>query len=193
MNDETRKFLEDERFESLFESLYATHKPVGTDIPAQTFQAIGKIIVTFQRLEMIIRDFIAILANMADDQNLVNILTVKSSFSNLLATLSALATEKGFHRVDDLNCVLKKADKAEDIRNQITHSVWSSGPRFKTCIGRKGLVHQSEMYEEGELERISIQIRKIGTSMEALYFDYIMKQHKEGKTPSGVRFIGPNT
>jgi len=190
MKEETRQFLEDDKFNRLYDALYEMHKPKKANLKRDNLQAIGKIIVSFQRMEMTICQFIGILANFADDQSLVNIFTAKLSFRNLLSVLHALAVAKDFHRLDDLSTLLRKADKAEDIRNQIVHSVWSTGPRFKTNIsGKKGVIHQSEIYEDGELEQIAGQIRKIDTAIEALCFDYIDWCHKNGNTPKGVRYI----
>jgi hypothetical protein len=190
MNEETRQFVEDDEFETLFNQLSRTHKPQKAQLDPKELQSIGLIIAKFQRLEMTIRHFIGILANIANDQTLVNIFTVKSSFKNLLSILSALAVEKRFHRIDDLNKLLQKAYKAEDVRNQIVHSVWTSGPRFKTTISKKkGVVHKSEPYSKGDLQRISDTIDKLDTSIEALCFDYIDDCHHKDKDLKGVRKI----
>jgi hypothetical protein len=51
MNQSTRDFLDDSKFECLFTALYETHKPQKPSLKPETLQAIGEIIVTFQRLE----------------------------------------------------------------------------------------------------------------------------------------------
>ncbi len=186
MNKETREFLEDGDFATLYEVLYETHKPDKARLKPENLQSIGKIIVCFERLESTIRHFIGILANIPGGQKIDDIFTAKSSFENLVLILRALAVERNFYRSDDLSKALQMTKKAEEIRNQVVHSVWTSGPRFKEKLDHKnGLVYQTEMYEEGELERIAVQISKIDTSIEALSFDYIAWCKKHGIALNG--------
>jgi len=188
MNDDTRHFLDDNEFESLFAALHKTHKPT---LKPENLQAIGKIIVSFQRLEMTARSFVGFLADiMGTSIRLNDIFTTKVSFSNLLTILSTLAKEKKYRRLDDLARIVKKASKAEEIRNEIVHSIWSAGPRMKTKITRtSGLTFNVERYEEGELEKIADQIGKIDTAVSALLADYIDWCHNAGKTPRGVQYV----
>ncbi len=86
----------------------------------------------------------------------------------------SLAMQNGFHRVDDLIKLTNMANKAEDIRNQLIHSVWTSGPRIKTGINqKKGLVHKYEYYGKGELLQVAEQIDKIDTAIDAIKWDYM--------------------
>jgi hypothetical protein len=191
MNDDTRHFLDDNEFESLFAALHKTHKPHKPTLKPENLQAIGKIIVSFQRLEMTARSFVGFLADiMGTSIRLNDIFTTKVSFSNLLTILSTLAKEKKYRRLDDLARIVKKASKAEEIRNEIVHSIWSAGPRMKTKITRtSGLTFNVERYEEGELEKIADQIGKIDTAVSALLADYIDWCHNAGKTPRGVQYV----
>jgi hypothetical protein len=190
MNEDTKRFLRDTKFDDLHEALSATHKPVKAAHKPATLQGIGRIVVTFQRLEKTVIRFIGILANIGDQQTVLSIFAAKVSFGSLMAILSALAIERKIYRNDDLDFLLVKAAKAEGIRNQIIHSLWSSGPRLKASLHRrKGLALTAERYEDGELEKIAEQISKLDTAIDALCFDYIEQCHKDGHTPKGVRYL----
>ena len=101
----------------------------------------------------------------------------------------ALAVEKEFPRVNDLEEVVDKALKAEEIRNQIVHSRWASGSRIKTTVTKRGITHKLERYDLGELEKLADQIDKIDTAFDALQFAYIDWCHEKGDTPRGVVYI----
>jgi hypothetical protein len=190
MEQNTSNFITDSEFTLLYEQLFATHKPRKANIDEKKLQAIGLVIVKFQRMENTIRSFIGLLADLGHEQSVVDILSVKHSFKNLVVTLMALAIHKGFHRLDDLKKLIDMASKAEEIRNQLIHSVWTSGPRLKTDIDRKkGLVHKFENYTEDELLQIAEQIDKIDTSIDAINFDYIDHCKNNGIILNGVKFI----
>jgi hypothetical protein len=191
MNQNTRHFLDDDEFERLFTALHKTHKPQRPALKPKNLQAIGKIIVSFQRLEMTTRSFVGFLADiMGTSIRLNDIFTTKISFNNLLTILLTLAREKKYNRLDDLKHIIKKASTAEEIRNEIVHSIWSSGPRFKTQITRqRGLTLNVERYEEQELEKIADQISKIDTAVSALCADYIDWCQNAGATPRGVLYV----
>ncbi len=190
MNEETKHIVEDKKFEELFESLHEKHKPIKPKIDERKLAAIGLVIVRFQGLEFTIRWFIGMLSNICNDQPLVNIQTVKYSFKNLVLVLSALAKEKGFHRIDDLEFLIKKCYSVEQIRNQLIHSVWTTGPRMKSDLSSKrGLQHKSENFSCEELEAIAETIKKLDTSMSAIEHDYIQHCIDSGETPNGVRVV----
>jgi hypothetical protein len=188
MEQNTINFITDPEFASLYEQLSATHTPNKANIDEEKLRAIGLVIVKFQRLEFTIRSFIGLLSNLANDQQVFNILTVKHSFKNLITTLMALARQKKFHRLEDLTNLINMADRAEDVRNQLIHSVWTSGARVKSNIDRKnGLVSKWEYYGKDELLQIAEQIDKIDTAIDAIKFDYIMYCGNNGITLNGVR------
>ncbi len=193
MNDFTSQFINDKKFDELHKRLSEDHNLHRSSIPKENLEAIGSIIVAFQSLEHTIRSFIGILANISNDQNLVNILTVKSSFKNLISILSALAIDKNFHMLEDLKTLLAKLNKAEEIRNQIVHSVWTSGPRVKTSLKNSGIVHQFEKYTSEELNQIALTISKLNNSTSALKFSWIMHCQKQGNIPNGVAFVTSET
>lgn len=190
MDEQTRLFLEDEEFDRLFEVLSATHKPKKAALDDEKKQGIGEIIVNFQRLEFSIKLFTSLLLDIADDNELLEILTNKTSFGNLQAILLALARKKDFDRIDDLEATLKKASKAEETRNRIIHSVWTSGPRVKSKIDRKkGLVFQFEDLDADQLREIAEQINRIDTAIGSLSFHYIDSCLSNRIPLKGVRLV----
>jgi hypothetical protein len=94
----------------------------------------------------------------------------------LTTILVALARQKKFDRLADLEKLINMTNKAEEIRNQLIHSVWTSGARIKTNINLKnGLVNSWEYYSNDELLKIAEQIDKIDTAIDAIAFEYIDK------------------
>ncbi|MBU1011197.1 MAG: hypothetical protein KKD74_13760 [Bacteroidetes bacterium] len=190
MNQETKKFVYDQDFEKLFSELFATHKPIKAKIEKKKLVSLGLLITKFQRLELTIKYFIGILANIANDQQLIHALLSKYSFSNFLLVLETVATQKQFHRMDDLKLLLKKATKAEEIRNQLIHSTWSAGGRFKTTIKHgKGVVHTFDKYSSEELTQITEMVNKIDTAISAIEFDFLEDCHKKGMNMNEVKHI----
>ena len=190
MNEETKQFIENKNFDKLFRELSKSHKPVKAEIDNKKLEALGLIIIKFQRLENTIRWFIGVLANICNDQPLVNILTVKNSFNNLLLVLSAISTHKNFHREEELELLINQCYKAEEIRNQLIHSVWTSGLRLKTGLKKKnGVQHKSENYSAEELFSIADKIDKLDTSIDAIQFGFIQNCSDKRTAPNGVKFI----
>jgi hypothetical protein len=189
MNKNTSDFITNHDFALLYEQLSATHNPSKPNIDEGKLRAIGLVIVKFQRLEMTVSSFICLLSNLGHEQNMFTILTVKHSFKNLIITLKALAIEKKFHRLEDLEKLINMANKAEEIRNQLIHSIWTSGSRIKINTNQKnGLVHQYENYSKEDLIEIVKQIDKIDTAIDAIKWDYIMYCADKEIILNGVRF-----
>jgi len=189
MNDETKQFVENSEFETLFKELSEKHKPIKAKVSGKKLEALGLVIIKFQRLESTIRMFIRTLAN-TGDQQLMMILTAKNSFKHLLLVLSAVASYKEFHRKDDLDFLINQCYKAEEIRNQLIHSVWTAGPRLKANLKKKqGLQHKSETYSEEELNKIADKIDKIDTVMSAIEYHFIEDCLKKGINLKGVKVI----
>lgn len=190
MNKETQNFIENAKIDELFTNLNQKHKPIKPKISKEKLKGIGLIIVKFQRLEHTIKCFVVMLSNSCNDQTLANIMTVRDSFSNLLLKLSALSEHRNFHKKEDLDFLIIQCYRAEEIRNQINHSIWTVGPRFKTILKKnKGVRYQSENYTPEELLAIADKIDKIDTSISALDFEFVQKRIDDGSTPNGVRVI----
>ena len=91
---------------------------------------------------------------------------------------------------DNLRVLIKKAAKAEEIRNKLIHSVWTSGGRFKTSIKtKKGVYTVFESYSDEELSQIAEMVDKIDTSIDAIKFDYIKYCYEKGINLNGVKHI----
>jgi hypothetical protein len=188
MNLETQNFVDDNKFDDLYQNL-CTGRDIKAQVDPEILKAIGLIIVKFQRLEHSVREMIGILANIADDRNLLLIFTAKASFGNLLIILKSLMIEKGFHRKEDLLFLIQKAGEAEQIRNQIVHSLWTSKPRLKIDINaKKGLQHKWERYTPEQINSIAEQIDRIDSAIGRLMHNYIDFCHNNGKTPKGVEY-----
>lgn len=190
MKDETERFITDREFNELFVELHKTHKPIKAKFEKEYLEAIGLLIAKFQRLESTIKSFVGMILNISNEQQLVSALLTKHSFGNLIIVLECVAIEKKFHRHADLMLLLKKALKAEEIRNQIVHSVWTSGGRFKTTLkSGTGVKTVYEAYTSSELLNIADTVDKIDTAISALEFDYIEYCQKKGELPNGVKII----
>ncbi len=174
MNKNTDDFITDRDFSLLYDKLFATHNPTKANIGEEELMAIGLVVVKFQRLEHTVISFIRLLSNLGCEQQVFDIFIAKHSFKNSITMLISLAIHKEFHRLDDLRKLTNMANKAEDIRNQLLHSVWTSGPRMKIDINQKnGLIHKFESYSKGELLQIAEQVNKVDTAIDAIKFDYI--------------------
>lgn len=169
MNEDTRKFVEDPEFDALYRELSSAHRPIKPDIDQERLSALGLMIVRFQRLEHSIRSFIRILSYLPD-QKLLDILTVKYSFKNLLSVLSSLAKHRNFAYKTELDKLLKSCSRAEEVRNQLLHSIWTSGPRLKVDLSKHGLQYKFELYSIDDLKRIAAKIDHLDTAIEALMF-----------------------
>lgn len=190
MNHETKNFIIDIEFESLYQQLSKKHNQIKPKLAKEKLEAIGYLIIRFQRLEHSVKDFIGLLANISNDRPLINALLSKHSFKNLVIVLQSIAIQKDFHRIKDLNLLINKALKAEEIRNQLIHSVWTSGGRFKTTLNSgKGVKTANEQYLNEELNQIAEIIDKIDTSMGAIMFDYIDYCNENGLHLNGVKFV----
>lgn len=188
MNPDTEQKITDERFRQLFEKLYEKHKPVKAQLEPARLEQIGLVIVKFQRLESTLLKFIKLLADI--DAAEAVIVTIKSSFKNLLDIVAALATHKGIADAEDVKFLVTKAAAAEDVRNQLIHSVWSKGPRFKTNLNRsKGLVTTVEDYTVEDLRMIAEWIDQLDTSFDALAHRFIDQCHEQGVPLKNVVFV----
>ena len=146
------------------------------DIPDDYYQAIGRIAVSFAVLESTVSSLCGLFVN--DDQSVGQIVTSEFSFRRTLTMLSSLVR----HRIKDENQVtaiyevIKKAQKIEDVRNQVIHSVWGKGEdddyitRFKTSTAMKrGLQHTFEKADLPYLHGIADDMLSIDNSFDQLF------------------------
>lgn len=191
MNHETRQFIESEEFEKLYTDLHARHKPIKAQLRPDTLQDIGLLIVKFQRLEMTIRHLIAVLSEKLPEKDLLDILLHRTSFNGLINIMVSLSAKSRWKHHETLVELSKMANKAEEIRNQVVHSIWHSGGRMKTSLDKKGggVALKQEEYEQGELGIIAAAIDKVDTAIDALSHRYIEDEIADGRTPPGVRVV----
>lgn len=172
MNEETARFMNNTDFECLFEELHKKHKPSKAVVTPDVLENIGRVAVNFQRLEYTIKSFIGMLAGI--DQGHMQSLVTGLPFKKLLDSIVAIAVKTEFARHDDLKLLVRMAGMAEGLRNQIIHSVWTSGPRLKTALDRKkGIVHKFEHYERGDVEQIAAKIGEVDTAFAGLMFAWL--------------------
>lgn len=189
MNEETKKFIHNAKCNELCEQLSKKINRVRTEIREENLIAIGAIVVNFQSLENNIRFFIGILADVAGDRPVMDTFTIKVSYSNLITMLQTLAIEKKFHWHNELQILLNQARKAEEIRNQIMHSIWT-GPRSKKKFcDKRGVVETFEHYEPNELNLVAQAIYNIDVAIQALYFDWIIYRTQQGDQPKWITTI----
>ncbi|MBE3128855.1 MAG: hypothetical protein IMZ60_04165 [Actinobacteria bacterium] len=190
MNTNTEGFINDEKFYELYKQLSATHKPDKVKIEKECLEAIGLVIVKFQRLESTMQDLVGWFLDIQDRQRMMKIITLRMSFKNLVSTARALSSEVNFHRNSDLELLLNKALDAEEIRNQIIHSLWTSGPRIKADLKNKvGLIFKFEDYSSDELMEIAITIDQLDTAFNSITFEYLQYSYEHGNPLKGYLII----
>jgi hypothetical protein len=125
------------------------------------------------------------------EQDLIDILLNKTSFKNLVATMVAVSSKTEWNCHEKLLELSKLANKAEEIRNQIVHSLWYSHGRIKKSIKPKeGKVETKfEQYEVDELNNVAATIDKIDSSIDALASKYIEDELAKGKNLPGVQVV----
>ena len=189
MNKETSKILNDEEFEKLYQQLTDLIRINKNNISDDHLKAIGMITVKFQKLEFSLKILLGFLLDIHNRQRITNILTSGMPFKNILEVLSALSKEVKFHRISDLDLLIKKAKQVEEIRNQIIHSLWTYSGRLKTKINNKRLVHKFEEYSPDELMNIANMIDKIDSAIMSITADYIDNCVKSGIQLKGVKVV----
>ncbi len=162
-----RSFVEDETFNELYEQLIKSHNPIKADISDEHLQAIGFLVVRFQRLETTIRRFLMCVFGLASRQIDFDMLVNKLSFRNLVTTFKAFMKDNNSSRCDDVVRLLNKALTAGDMRNNIIHSIHFSEKAMKIRLGKKSL-----MIEKEDIVKIAEVINELDTAIEALKFDY---------------------
>jgi hypothetical protein len=186
MNKNTEGFINDQKFYELFKQLSATYKPDKAIMEKERLEAIGLVIVKFQTMESTIQNFIGWFLDIQDRQRMAKIITLKISFRNLVSTVRALSYEVNYHRNSELELLLNKALDAEEIRNQIVHSIWTSGPRMKADLkDRDGLVYKFEDYSSEELMAIATTIDQLDTAFRSIIHEYVEYSYDHGNPLRG--------
>lgn len=191
MNKETIDFINDSRFDDLYNNgLPQKFKSVGRGTKSEILTAIGELVVAFQKLEHNIKFFVGILAGIGNNQPLIHALLSRHSFSNLLLILGTVAIQVGFEEIENLQFLIKKAGKAEEIRNHFVHSDWAWDTRIKSKLkSSKDVQHDFESYADEGLLQIAEMVKKINTAMQALEYDWLRKKAEEGVNIPGCKIL----
>ena len=182
MDDETVRFINDLDFDNLYNSLTENFHSYVPRYDKEILEAIGLIGVNFQRLENMARILLLTLLDIRDRGKIGQIIVSKMSFSDLLGTIRSLSSEISFHRMSDLDTLLIKAYKAEEIRNRIVHSLWFTNFRIKIKFEKI----QMEMFNHRDLSCIANQIEKLAASIDAITWSYIDYCKNQGKPIKGI-------
>lgn len=167
---QTKNFLNNKEFKKLSQRLGKEHNQIKPNLSNAQLQFIALVIVRFQRIELSIRDFITYLLSLHGVNNkIVKILTVGTSFKELIKNLEDLAVISNLKNLEDLKQLLKMATQAEQIRNQIVHSYWTNGPRIKMSK-KNPIKYEFKLYTEEERKEIPEQMYRIYNGIEALKF-----------------------
>jgi hypothetical protein len=159
-------------------------------VPENHLKAIGNITVSFALLESHIQSLIGSLIQ--EHQRIGQIITAELSFKNLRALLISFYLER--HGEDDdfskLREFMNRAGRAEEKRNQITHSVWAAGKdkdhiiRIKTTAKEKhGIRFKFEQVSAEDLLTFAQDIRTLAEELLTFQLD-LLKRHKIINSPT---------
>lgn len=159
-------------------------------VPDNHLKEIGDITVSFTMLESQIQNLIGSL--IYEHQRIGQIITAELSFKNLRALLISLYLER--HGEDDdfskLREFMKRAGRAEDKRNQITHSIWAAGKdknhitRCKTTAREKhGINFKFEEVSAESLNEFVKEIKVLAEELIRFQLD-LLNRHKVINSPT---------
>ena len=146
-------------------------------VPEKHLKHIGDMTVSFALLELTIQSLVGSLIN--EHQRIGQVITAELSFRNTRALLISLYLERHGedHDFAQLREFMKSAAQLEEIRNQITHSIWAAGgdaetiTRIKTTAKEKhGIRSHVESVKAEDLENVAIEIRKLADELQSFLF-----------------------
>ena len=170
--------------------LRALHAEFGCPPPLErpaydpdVLSSLGLVVVRFQRLEETLR---GLLEGLNGDRASIGMTALLSEvrFKSLLVCIGAVLSRRSFSREDDLRHVLKLAGQAEETRNALVHSVWSTGPRLKEKAHiTHGIQLQLESFTALELRSVAEWIASIDHVVAELHGAYL-REHSSGSSQS---------
>jgi hypothetical protein len=177
MNNQTKQFIESEILSKLYDNLHVEHRPIKAKYRTDILEGIGLVIAKFQRLENTIMNFVMVLLEKLQEQDLIDILLHKVAYKDLVAIMVSVSSKTKWHHHGKLIELSKLAIKSEEVRNQIVHSQWFAKGRMKKSLNKKdGKVNlKFEEYDVNELRKIAETIDRIDTSLDALAFKFLIK------------------
>lgn len=158
--------------------------PVQHAVPKELLVHMGDITVSFAMLEFHIQMLTGSLIN--EHQRIGQIVTAELSFRALRGLVTSLYRERHGEDADfgTLVDLMKRAQALEEIRNQITHSIWLAGDpantimRFKTTAREKpGLKFSFEKMGELEFANVASDLQLLTGEI----LEFTMKLIRSGK------------
>jgi len=148
----------DNKFQTLFERVSATHKPMhGTIHDSEIFMLIGRFIVVFQHLEWTIEG--AICSSTGLHNTLVATFFAESRFSDILATLQRVNVLIKSCNDKELKTACIRAKQISEIRNKLIHATWIGGGKSEGAITlRKTKSHKGGVRIFGDISRNDLEL-----------------------------------
>jgi hypothetical protein len=120
---------------------------------------LGRLVVSFQSLELTLIEYLASLANQSD-REIGYIISEGLSFKKLVTTVDALAKyRESTEKYISLNELLKNALKLEEERNKFVHGYWDLSFEQKrmewVCFKRKNRLGKGHVFTQ---ERLSTDL-----------------------------------
>jgi hypothetical protein len=145
-------------------------------VPEPVLARIGDITVSFALLESLIQLLAGFL--LRQEQRIGQIVTAELSFRNLRALTLSLYRER--HGEDDeyetLRALMRRASDLEDLRNQITHSIWATGDTAETVTRlkmtakeKRGLHFDFENVSADDLGEVANEIMQLAHDVQEFW------------------------
>jgi hypothetical protein len=151
-------------------------------VPEKLLRHIGDITVSFAFLENVLQMVVHSLVG--NSQRIGQIITAELAFKNLRA-LSISLFKESFGEGEKFNqfrTLIERAEKAETMRNRITHSLWAAGDSPDTIIRikmtakeKQGFRFHSESFNETQLSDFATEIKMLAGDMQSFWIDTLMK------------------
>jgi hypothetical protein len=119
-----------------------------------------------------------------NSQRIGQIITAELAFKNLRA-LSISLFKESFGEGEKFNqfrTLIERAEKAETMRNWITHSLWAAGDSPDTIIRikmtakeKQGFRFHSESFDETQLSDFATEIKMLAGDVQSFWIDTLMK------------------
>ena len=157
-------------------------------VPDMLLARIGDVTVSFALLESVVQTLAHSLVGAG--QRMGQAITAELSFRNLRALVASLSKERVLSDADleELRGLLKRSQELEDVRNQITHSVWGAGntkasiTRIKTTAKEKhGLRFVFEDVSEERLQEVCTDLKALSSDFQVFWIRLV----EEGKASNG--------
>jgi hypothetical protein len=149
-------------------------------VPENLLRHIGDITVSFALLENTLQMVVHSLVG--NSQRIGQIITAELAFKNLRA-LSISLYKEGLgegDKFDQFRALIRRAAEAEDIRNQITHSLWAAGDssetitRIKTTAKEKhGIRFHFESVNKTQLSDFASELKILASDIQSFWFDML--------------------